>query len=111
MTFKAYRASASNYTQENLAFNELHDLLKRHWEERDDPLHLIGNVFVNGQEIDAIVLKQNALIVIDFKNYGGNLSFSENGNWKIAGRTVKGGSKANPYQQIRDNKFLWVMPS
>jgi hypothetical protein len=78
------------------------------WSQRDEPLHLIGNVFVDGQEIDAIVLKRNAIIVIDFKNYGGELSFSENGKWKISGRTVKGGSKPNPYQQIRDNKFTVI---
>ena len=108
MTFKAYRSIGSDHTHENIAFNILHDVLKMSWSERDEPLHLIGNVFVDGQEIDAIVLKRNAIIVIDFKNYGGELSFSENGKWKISGRTVKGGSKPNPYQQIRDNKFTLI---
>lgn len=105
MTFKAYRSIGSDHTHENIAFNILHDILKINWSERDEPMHLIGNVFVDGQEIDAIILKRNAIIVIDFKNYGGELSFSENGKWKISGRTVKGGSKPNPYQQIRDNKY------
>lgn len=105
MAFKAYRPVASNHTHENLAFNVLYDILEANWAEREGALHLIGNVFVDGQEVDAIILKSNAIIVIDFKNYGGDLSFSENDSWKINGVTVKGGAKRNPFYQIRDNKF------
>lgn len=105
MTFKAYRAAPFNHTHENHAFNHLHDLLQSHWREQDQPLHLIGNFYVDGNEIDALIIKRNALIVIDFKDYGGNLTFSENGRWLIDGKEVRGGNKPNPYQQIRDNKF------
>ena len=73
---------------------------------RDEPLHLFGNFFVDGRDFDAIIIKRNALIVLDFKDYGGKLQFSENGPWLIDGREVRGGSKANPYHQIRENKFL-----
>jgi hypothetical protein len=105
MTFKAYRASAFSHGHENLAFNLLHDTLQAHWAEQDEPLHLLGNFYVDGCEIDALRIKRNALIVIDFKDYGGTLSFSENGRWPIDGVEVRDGSKTNPYQQIRDNKF------
>ena len=76
-----------------------------HWGEQDEPLHLLGNFYVDGREIDALIIKRNALIVIDFKDYGGNLTFSENGRWKIDGKEVRGGNKTNPYQQIRDNRY------
>ena len=105
MTYKAYRATPFSHAHENRAFNQLHDLLQMHWREQDEPLHLLGNFYVDGREIDALIIKRNALIVIDFKDYGGALTFSENGRWKIDGKEVRGGNKTNPYQQIRDNKY------
>jgi len=105
MTFKAYRAAPFSYAHENRIFNQLHDILFAHWAEQDEPLHLLGNFYIDGAEIDALVIKRNAIIVIDFKDYGGRLKFSENNKWTIDGNTVRGGNKTNPYQQIRDNKF------
>lgn len=105
MTFKAYRAAPFSHAHENRIFNQLHDILFAHWGEQDEPLHLLGNFYVDGGEIDALIIKRNAVIVIDFKDYGGNLQFSENGRWKIDGKEVRGGNKTNPYQQIRNNKF------
>ena len=105
MSFYAYRATAFNYTHENKAFDRLYDLLKNKWAESDEPLHLLGNFYVDGCEIDALIIKRNAIIVIDFKDYGGALSFSENGRWRIDGHEVRGGNKTNPFQQIRDNKY------
>ena len=105
MTFRAYRAVPFSHAHENRIFNRLHDILLAHWGNQDEPLHLLGNFYVDGSEIDALVVKRNALIVIDFKDYGGKLSFSENARWKIDGKEVRGGNKTNPYQQIRDNKF------
>ena len=105
MSFKAYRATPFDYPHENIAFNKLHDFLQNHWGEQDEPLHLFGNFYVDGCEIDALIIKRNAVIVVDFKNYGGNLIFSENGRWKIDGKEVRGGNTTNPYQQIRNNKY------
>lgn len=105
MTFKAFRGSAFNHSHENKAFNDLHDLLQEHWSEQDEPLYLFGNCFVGGKEIDALVVKRNAIIVIDFKNYGGEIKFSENNRWTCDGIPVKGGNSINPYQQLRTNKF------
>ena len=105
MTFKAFRGCAFNHSHENKAFNDLHDLLQQHWSEQDEPLYLFGNFFVGGKELDALVVKRNAIIVIDFKNYGGEVKFSENNRWTCDGVPVKGGNSINPYQQLRTNKF------
>lgn len=105
MTFRAFRGSAFNHSHENKAFNELHDLLKQHWENQDEPLYLFGNFFVGGKELDALIVKRNAIIAIDFKNFGGEIKFSENNRWTCDGVPVKGGNSINPYQQLRTNKF------
>lgn len=105
MTFKAWLTTPFEHTHENIAFNQLHDTLRHHWLQREDALHLLGNVYVDGYEIDAIIIKRNALIIIDFKDYGGEVNFSENGRWLIDSITVRGGNQSNPYLQIRKNKY------
>lgn len=105
MSFYAYRATPFEFTHENKVFNQLYDLLQQEWGHKEEPLHLIGNVYVAGRPVDALVIKPHAIVVIDFKDYGGEISFSENGNWYAGNVTVKGGGTINPYQQIRNNRF------
>lgn len=105
MGFKAFRGRAFNHSHENQAFNALHDVLQAEWDERDDQLYLFGNFFVAGKEFDALIVKNNAIIVIDFKNFGGELKFSENDYWYCNDVVVKGGNSRNPFLQLRSNKF------
>jgi hypothetical protein len=105
MAFKAFRGSPFNHSHENKVFNDLYDLLSEKWNDRDDNLYLFGNFFVAGKEFDALIVKNNAIIIVDFKNFGGDLEFSENGVWKCDGLTVKGGNSRNPFLQLRSNKF------
>jgi hypothetical protein len=59
----------------------------------------------NGVEIDMVAFTSNSIMVVDLKSYSGSLKADENGNWIIDGNKVKGGSKANPFVQVSDNKF------
>lgn len=105
MGFKAFRGSSFNHSHENQAFNTLYDMLSAEWQNRDEQLYLFGNFFVAGKEFDALILKSNAIVVIDFKNFGGEVTFSENGPWYCDDVVVKGGNSRNPFLQIRSNKF------
>lgn len=105
MGFKAFRGNAFNHSHENQAFNTLYDKLDAEWQDRDEDLYLFGNFFVAGKEFDALIVKSNAIIVIDFKNFGGEVTFSENGPWRCDDVIVKGGNSRNPFLQLRNNKF------
>ena len=105
MTFRAYKSSPFDHTHENVIFDRLYDILSIEWSERSESLSLFGNFYINGCEIDSLIIKRDAIIVVDFKDYGGTLRFSENSSWTIDGVNVAGGSKINPYQQIRNYKF------
>lgn len=105
MVVKAYRTQAYEHTHENEIFNEFLKKLEAEWEDSEDLVLLFGNFYCQNTEIDAAVLKKKSITVIDFKNYGGEISFSENGPWLADGEIeVKGGSKTNPFIQIRDNR-------
>ncbi|MEG4011750.1 MULTISPECIES: NERD domain-containing protein [unclassified Microcoleus] len=105
MTVQVYRTHAYGTTHENRIFDALANELKRVWADSDDLIILLGNFYCDGSEIDAAVMKRNSITVIEFKDYGGNITFSENGLWLAGEVQVRGGSKPNPFIQVRDNKF------
>lgn len=104
MTILVYGEKASR-THENQMLHVFLDRLEDRWANSTDWIIAIANAMWNGAEIDLVCILPSAIIVADFKSYGGKLTGTENGPWQADGVIVKGGRKANPYQQLRDNKF------
>lgn len=105
MVIQAYRTQPYATTHENRIFDALLNELKKVWGDSEDLVLLLGNFHCQGSEIDAAVLKKDSITVIDFKDYGGLIKFSENGRWLAGEIEIKGGSKPNPFIQVKDNKF------
>lgn len=105
MVIQAYRTQPYATTHENRIFDALLNELKKVWGDSEDLVLLLGNFHCQGSEIDAAVLKKDSITVIDFKDYGGLIKFSENGRWLAGEIEIKGGSKPNPYIQVKHNKF------
>lgn len=106
MPVKAFLNSRFVTTQENQIFDELFNRLSEELNNSDELILLLGNFFYNSRDIDAMLIKRDAIIVIDFKDYSGKLNFSENSIWTIGNVTVKGGSFINPFMQVRSSKSL-----
>ena len=110
MGLKAFRVRPFEHTRENRAFNELFDLLEAHCAVSSQDWCLLGNFYVGGRELDARVIKPNALMILDFKAFIGKLQFSETDPWLIQVEEnegpveVKGGASINPLRQLRNNK-------
>ncbi len=86
-------------------FDELVEVLSSELGDSPNPHYLLGNMCFGGRELDAIFLKNNAVSVIELKNYGGRVHFSENGDWTADEVVVRGGNQENPFRQVRANKF------
>ncbi|WP_027962484.1 ATP-binding domain-containing protein [Halomonas halodenitrificans] len=113
MALKAYRGRQFEYTHENKAFNRLYDAIKQHCLFTGQDWHLLANFYVGSRELDALLIKPNAIIIIDFKEYSGTLEFSESGPWIMedeSGRSVevKGGASVNPLRQLTINKHAMI---
>ncbi len=113
MALKAYRGRQFDHTHENKAFNRLYDELGHHCLSMGQEWHLLANFYVGGRELDALVIKPNALVIIDFKDFSGTLQFSESGPWMMEVETgthvqVKGGASINPLRQLTINKRALV---
>ena len=70
---------------------------------------LFANINFNGVPLDALLIKPDAITVLEFKNYRGNVIAAENGDWKLDdGTIIKGGMGKNPFVQTKNNKFAVI---
>lgn len=98
----AFRIGNYDNTAEREQFRFLCEQLKVHYENSNEFCVFVGNYNI-GCELDALFIKRDAIISIEFKNYGGNVVANENGEWTCDGVTIKGGYKKTVLQQARIN--------
>lgn len=102
MSVTVFLGQRFNHTHENEFFDFLARRLEVFYSDTNTWVILVGNVSVGGRWIDACIIKYDAIILLEFKNYGGELGFSENDIWTINGGFVKmTDGYANPYLQAR----------
>jgi superfamily I DNA and/or RNA helicase len=94
-------------THEREFWNEFSVLYKNTYSNNKETSVLLGNIVIESKELmDAIVIKKDAIIIIDFKEGGGEIKFKEKEIWtRNDGSEIKGGSYTNPYLQMRYYKF------
>ena len=105
MAFESYIARPFSHQHETKMFDDLAELLRERFKSEPGRHLLLGNIFCNGSEFDAIFLKPRGIAIIEMKAHGGRIQFSENGEWKADGKPVKGGSKINPFIQVRTSRI------
>lgn len=101
----AFRVGNYDNTAEREQFRFLCQQLKAHFKDSGEFCVFVGNYNI-GCELDALFIKKDAIISIEFKNYGGNVVASENGEWTADGVTIKGGSRKTVLQQARINHTI-----
>jgi superfamily I DNA/RNA helicase len=94
------------HDHERRGFMDLSQRLEQALAVHQSNAWLLGNVMVNGAEIDAIFIKEpSTFFVLELKDYSGELRGGENGEWTIGKKVVvKGGSFDNPFHQVRRNR-------
>ena len=71
--FIAFRCSNFENTAEREQFRTLCKALKKKYAKSDGLCFLIANYNIFDCEFDAILIKNDAIIAVEFKNYGGTL--------------------------------------
>lgn len=115
MAFNSYLVQKFDQTHENEYFRKLSANLSKVFGEQHGSHVLIGNVNCQGNPLDAIFLSKGKILVIDLKNYGGALVFSENSPWKMISKDgsacfVSGGANGirNPFNQVKKYRFALI---
>lgn len=104
MALLIYKCSDYDHTAEREQYRIICKLLKSYFSGREDLCIFIANYNIFDCELDGILIKSDAIISIEFKNYGGTISATDNGQWKLQnGTVIKGGSRKTVYQQARIN--------
>jgi len=94
-------------THEREFWNEFRVLFEKEYSGKEENSVLIGNIVIGGKDLmDAVIIKKDAIIILDFKDGGGDIQFKEKEVWiRKDGSEIKGGSFDNPYLQMRYYKF------
>ncbi len=104
MSFIAFKISDYEHTAEREQYRTICNLLRSKYEANDELCLFIANYNIFDCELDGILIKSDAIISIEFKNYGGGIRAVENGHWTTAdGSIIKGGSRKSVYQQAKLN--------
>lgn len=98
----AFRVGNFDNTSEREQFRFLCEQLKAHYENSNELCVFTGNYNI-GCELDALFIKKDAIIVIEFKNFGGKVVANETGEWTCDEKTIKEGSRKTVLQQARIN--------
>lgn len=101
--FMAFRCSNYDTTPEREQFRLLCKKMKAKYAKSEHFYILAGNYNIYDSELDAIVIKHDSIIAVEFKNYGGTIVATENGDWTANGVAIRGGSRKTVYQQARIN--------
>lgn len=104
MSLLVYKFSDYEHTAEREQYRTLCKQLKSYYENRDEICIFIANYNIYDCELDGMLIKQDAIMVVEFKNFGGAITAVENGHWKSEdGTIIKGGSRKTVYQQANIN--------
>lgn len=104
MALLVYKFSNYENTAEREQYRSLCKKLKSYYGKSDEICIFIANYNIYDCELDGIIIKQDAIIAVEFKNYKGEVIAVDNGEWKLSGGTIiKGGSRKTVYQQVNLN--------
>jgi len=109
--------AAKNY--ENTFFREFAENLKNLFDKYSLDGLLIANSECEAEkrlQIDALLITEKAVCIIDFKNFGGKITLPRNaksefdfGKWtNEKGEIIKGGSSINPFIQLKNQKDRFI---
>lgn len=97
-------------THEREQFRDLCALLKkRYYSSPDEMCIFIGNYNIGDVELDGIIIKNEGIVLVEFKDFGGNITATENGDWTAESDGIKtvirgGSGRKNPYTQAKINR-------
>ena len=106
MSLKIYQFENYENTHEREQFDDLCEKLKGVFSKTTEPNLLFSNISFGSASLDALLIKPDAITVLEFKNYGGVINAAENGDWTLDdGTIIKGGANGkNPFGQTKNNK-------
>lgn len=111
MSLITYEFNRADNAGEISQFRATLPILQEHYQGRNElVLYLSGKLNINGVDIDGLIFKEDAIVLVEFKNYAGNIKAQANGDWfhdseRINGGAMKkNGSSKTVFEQLKINR-------
>lgn len=107
MSLIVYEFQRAEHGHEIRQFNAAAQSLYNYFEGRDEIAIFIGNLNVGDANLDGLIVKNDAIIIVEFKDYSGRLEARQNGDWTCDGKPIKGGNGGKSvFEQLKKNRSI-----
>ena len=104
MSLLVYECQRADHAHEIREFEGVVRSLRNYYEGRKELALVIGNVNIGNVELDGIIVKEDAIIILELKDHSGRIVARMNGEWTCDSEVVRGGSNKTVFEQIQVNK-------
>lgn len=111
MSLITYEFNRADNAGEISQFRATLPILQEQYQGRNElVLYLSGKLNINGVDIDGLIIKEDAIVLIEFKNYAGNIKAQVNGDWFCESKKINGGAKKKDgcsktvFEQLKINR-------
>lgn len=111
MSLITYEFNKADNAGEISQFRETLPILQDHYQGKNEVvLYLSGKLNINGVDIDGLIIKEDAIVLVEFKNYSGDIKAQVNGDWFHGTERINGGAKKRDgslktvFEQLRINR-------
>ena len=111
MSLITYEFNRADNAGEISQFRATLPILQEHYQGRNElVLYLSGKLNINGVDVDGLIFKEDAIVLVEFKNYAGNIKAQANGDWFHDSERINGGSKKKDgssktvFEQLKINR-------
>ena len=105
MTVKVFYGEHSQYEHEFKQICEVYRFLVQNGNRN---IYLLTNFLTGNCEYDCVILKENAIIILEMKSYKGQVIGDENGFWEVIPDTGDSVPLDNVFKQMRNEKFSLI---
>lgn len=102
-----YECQRAEHGHEIRQFSAAAQSLYDYFDGRDETALFICNVNIGEANLDGLIVKNDAIIIVEFKDYEGVLVARQNGQWTCDGKAIKGGNGGKSvFEQLRKNQRI-----
>lgn len=111
MSLITYEFNKADNAGEISQFRSTLPIMQKHYQGKNEVvLYLSGKLNINGVDIDGLIIKEDAIVLVEFKNYAGEIKAQANGDWFHGSERINGGAKKKDgsnktvFEQLRINR-------
>ena len=109
MTVEFWLGQEYDENHERKAVVQLLRELENQFGGTEETIYLFANVWIGSNPIDLIILKQDAIIVVELKQFSEPFTATQNGPWlSDSGSMVRAGRFQNPFQQVSSYRGTFI---